>query len=116
MERSVPTKTVRLGPNDKPFITRELKILDRKRKREYYRNGKSQHYLDLSDQFGRKFKLAGKQFLQKNVDNMMEAKPGQAYKVLKRLGADLETMLKTADSSCRNMSALGCQQVSALTD
>ena len=87
MERSLPTKTVKLGQNDKKFISRELKIIDRKRKREYTKNGKSQKYLDLSDQFCRKFKLAGKQFLQNNVDNIMAAKPGQAYKVLKRLGA-----------------------------
>ena len=73
-------------PNDKPFITKELKIIDRKRKREYYKNGKSQIYLDLSDQFYRKFKKAGKQFLEKNVDNIMQAKPGQAYKVLKQPG------------------------------
>ena len=87
MERSVPTKTVKLGRNDKTFMTKELKIIDRQRKREYTRNGKSQKYLDLSDKFCRKFKLAGKQFLQKNVDSIMAAKPGQAYKALKRMGA-----------------------------
>lgn len=39
----------------------------------------------VPEKFSRKFKLAGKQFLQKNVGCIMEAKPGQAYKVLKRM-------------------------------
>ena len=78
---------IQLGRNDKTFTTKELKIIDRQRKREYTKNGKSQKYLDLSDKFCRKFKLAGKQFLQKNVDNIMAAKPGHAYKALKRMGA-----------------------------
>ena len=87
MERSVPTKTVRMGPQDRPFMTKEVKIIDRRRKREYRKNGRSQVYLDLSVSFSRKFKLAGKRFLQKNVDSLMEAQPGQAYRVLKRIGA-----------------------------
>jgi hypothetical protein len=87
LEKSLPTKTVKLGPNDHPFMTKELKALDRQRKREYRKHGKSQNYLYLTDLFSRKFKSAGKQFLQKNVDSIMEAKPGQAYKVLKRMGA-----------------------------
>ena len=68
-------------------MTKELKTLDRQRKRDHRKHGKSQHYLDLTDKFSRKFKLPGKHFLQKNVDSIMEAKPGQAYKVLKRMGA-----------------------------
>ena len=35
LEKSLPTKTVKLGPNDHPFMTKELKALDRQRKREY---------------------------------------------------------------------------------
>ena len=87
LDKAAPTKTVRLGPQDKPFLTKELKILDRRRKREYTKNGKSQKYLDISDSYCRKLKLAGKQFLKKNVDSLMAAEPGQAYKVLKRMGA-----------------------------
>ena len=84
LEKTVPTKTVRLGPQDKPFMTKELKILDRRRKREYRKHGKYQEYLDLTVSFARKLRLAGKHFLQKkNVDSLMEAQPGQAYRVLK---------------------------------
>ena len=43
--------------------------------------------MDITDTYGRKFKLAGKQFLKKNFDSLMEAEPGQAYRVLKRMGA-----------------------------
>ena len=38
LDETCPTKTVRLGITDKPFVTKELKILDRQRRREYRRH------------------------------------------------------------------------------
>ena len=48
-----PTKKVKFSISDKPFITQELKILKRKRQREYVKNGKSKKYLILKDQFSK---------------------------------------------------------------
>ena len=41
----LPTKTVHFRPQDKPFITKELKKIDRKRKREYRAHGKSSKFI-----------------------------------------------------------------------
>ena len=47
----------------------------------------SRKYQNLSKSFNIKLLKASEQFLQKNVDGIMQAKPGKAYKVLKRMGA-----------------------------
>ena len=87
LDDSCPTKTVRLRLTDKPFITRELKILDRQRKRAYRQVGKSQKYLLLNDRYERKLKAAAQNYLDKNVRAIKESDPGKAYSILKRLGA-----------------------------
>ena len=83
-----PTKTVRIRPHiDKPFITRELKTLDRQRKREYKKNRKSDKYADLNNQFESKFKKASSEYLDKMMLELEDANPAKANKMLKRLGA-----------------------------
>ena len=42
-----PEKTVRVSNKDKEFITKEIKILDRKKKKEWKENWKSDKYLEL---------------------------------------------------------------------
>ena len=87
LDKSCPIKTVKLRTQDKPFMTEELKLLHRKRTREYRKHGKSPEYIRLTDSFDTKLHKASRQFLKKNVDNLLQAKPGQAYKVMKRMGA-----------------------------
>ena len=87
LEKTCPTQTVKLGPTDKPFITKELKRIDRNRKREYNRNNKSALYCQLNNEFKTKYEQEAKRYLRMNVDELREANPGQAYKTLKRLGA-----------------------------
>ena len=87
LEASLPTKTVKLRYNDKPFITQEIKVIDRKRRREYDKHGKSQKYLALNTVYERKLKAAKKAYLNRNVRALMDTEPGRAYSILKRLGA-----------------------------
>ena len=47
---------------DKPFITKKLKVLKRKRMREYALNGKSKKYLELKKEFDMEFLKASKTF------------------------------------------------------
>ena len=48
----LPQKKVKIRQNfDKPYITRELKALDRKVKREYSKNCKSRKYISLKKSF-----------------------------------------------------------------
>ena len=87
LERFCPTKTVRLSSQDKPWITGELKHLARKKSREYVKRGKSDKYKEICKEFSEKYEIAAKKFIEDNVEMLMEAKPGQAYQTLKKLGA-----------------------------
>ena len=51
LDKHFPTKSVRTTQQDKPFITFELKKLDKIKKREYRRHGKSEKYLRLLEKF-----------------------------------------------------------------
>ena len=87
LDDACPTKTVRLRVVDKPYITRELKVLDRHRKREYRKFGKSEKYLAINSRYEGKMAAAAQGFLEKNVRAIMASDPGKAYSILKRLGA-----------------------------
>ena len=82
-----PQKTVKLGSQDKPFINSELKKIHRLKSREYIRNGKSEKYKSLLKQFQSKYKAAAQKYLRKNTEALKESNPGQAYRILKKLGA-----------------------------
>ena len=83
----LPSQTVTICPADKPFITKELKILKRKRMREYASHGKSEKYMKLKEEFDVKFLKASKSYMVKNVENLKNSNPAKAYKILKRLGS-----------------------------
>ena len=51
LDRTCPTKSVKLRVQDKPYITKELKTIHRQRTREYRKWGKSQKYINLTKQF-----------------------------------------------------------------
>ena len=87
LEDALPAKTVRLRNTDKPYITKEIKVINRRLMREYVRHGKSLKYLSLKNTYDRKIKTASQTFLNRNVRALMEAEPGKAYSTLKRLSA-----------------------------
>ena len=82
-----PLKEMKLSSQDKLFITAELKRIDRQKNREYLKRGRTEKYLNLKKTFERKYKIASEKYLEKNLDSLRDAKPGQAFSVLKRLGA-----------------------------
>ena len=82
-----PTKQVRISADDKPFITAEIKKLDKYVKREYKLRGKSDKYCMLKQIYDEKFKKASSGFLTGCVQDMMIEAPGKAYRALKKLGA-----------------------------
>ena len=82
-----PLKQLRLSSKDLPFMTSELKRLKRQKMREYIKRGKSKKYIELLKLFKNKFKYQAKKFLDRNMDALRDSKPGQAYSVLKKLGA-----------------------------
>ena len=83
-----PTKSVKINPCvDLPFITADLKKLDRLIKREYRKHPKSMKYQRLKENYDRKFKIAASDYLDKSVRTLKEDDPGTAYRCLKRLAA-----------------------------
>ena len=46
-----PIKTKRLSSHDKPYITPEIKQIDRRRNREYLKRGKTEKYFELKKVF-----------------------------------------------------------------
>ena len=83
-----PTKSVKINPSvDLPFITADLKKLDRLVKREYRKHGKSLKYKELKSKYDEKFKATSSEYLHKSVRTLMEDCPGKAYRCLKRLAA-----------------------------
>ena len=87
LEKHFPIKTTKIGVGDKPYITSDLKKLKRKRMREYRERGKSLKYERLKTEFKEKLEKAAQNFLRKNVDSLKESNPGQAYNILKKMGA-----------------------------
>ena len=47
LDQCIPVKTVKLRQTDKNFFTNELKDIDRKKKREYSKNEKSEKFYKL---------------------------------------------------------------------
>ena len=87
LNKFCPQKTMKFGPQDKAWMNTELKSLSRRKKREREKNGKSVKYTDLSNEFETKNKIAAEKYLRNSIDTLKESKPGQAYRVLKSMGA-----------------------------
>ena len=86
LNKYCPVKEMKIGSQDKPFINAELKKIDRRKRREYQKRGKSEKFLELKKQFDQKYKDAAEKYLNKQMDELRVSKPGQAFSVLKRLG------------------------------
>ena len=82
-----PEKSMKLGFRDKPFITSELKSLNRRKCREYLKRGKSHKYLQLRKEFKIKYKSEAKKYLSKTLGELRGSKPGRVFNILKRLGS-----------------------------
>ena len=48
LNKFCPEKSMKLSSQDKPFINKELKTIDRRKSREYAKRGKSQKYKNLA--------------------------------------------------------------------
>ena len=82
-----PEKTVKICDKNKPYIIKELKTLNRKIKKEWKKNGKSEKYKELSKKFKEKMKKAATEYLKKNVSDLKKINPGKAFETLERMGA-----------------------------
>ena len=87
LDETCPVKTMKIGPQDKPFINLELKKLNRRKQREWIRKGKSDKYKKLAAKFKKEYRSAAERYIRNKVDDLKEAQPGKAFRILKSMGA-----------------------------
>ena len=80
-----PQKTVKITNQDQPWITPDLKNLIRRKKREYWKNGRSVKWSELNSQYNGKVLKSKKNFYSNFVEDLKTSQPGQWYTKLKRL-------------------------------
>ena len=84
----LPQKCVKVNPFvDKPYITAELKILDRQIKREYKKKCKSAKYIRMKKLYDEKLRNAAIAYLEKHVKSIKEDDPGKAYRSLRKMAS-----------------------------
>ena len=83
----LPEKSVTFSSDDQPWMTAELKELDRKRKREFKRHRKSERWQHLNEKFCLKLNLAKENYYTNMIQDLKESEPGQWYSKLKRMAS-----------------------------
>ena len=92
-------KSMKLGSQDKPFITAELKNLHRK----------TEKYHELRTKFDNLYKHKAQSYLHKTIDELRNTNPGKMYSVLKLIGSkpgdlDQETCFSLPSHEAKGLS------------
>ena len=85
LDELCPEKTRRIASDDRPWYTEQLKRLDRKRRREYKKNRRSNKYRSLKKLYDQKVAVAKRTFKSKMIDDVMTSGDTQWYSKLKRI-------------------------------
>ena len=80
-----PEKLRKINNDDQPWITFKLKKLDRRRKRTYHKQRKSEKWKNLDRIFKKEAKLAKSEFYRNKVAELKQKKPSQWYSCLKNI-------------------------------
>ena len=85
LDEIFPEKTRKIQSDDAPWITFKLKQMDRKRKRIFHKQRRSEKWKKLDQIFKKEVKKAKSDFYIKTVSDLKLKKPGQWYSSLKRI-------------------------------
>ena len=85
LEEIFPEKTRKISSDDQPWITHSLKKLDRRRRRIFRKQRRSESWKKLNKLFKEEVKTAKAQFYKKTVADLKKKNPGQWYSALKRI-------------------------------
>ena len=85
LEEIFPEKIRKISNDDQPWVTFQLKKLDRRRKRLYKKERRSENWRKLDKQFKSEVKCAKANFYMKTVAELKTKKPGQWYSSLKHI-------------------------------
>ena len=80
-----PIQSSKFSNDDKPWFTKDLKSLDRRRKREFYKHQKSPTWIRINTEFLEKCKHAKEKYYTDTVKDLKESNPGQWHSKLKRM-------------------------------
>ena len=99
-----PERTLKLKSDDQPWISFQLKKLDRRRKRVYRKERRSSKWKKLDSEFKKEVKLAKENFYKKSIEDLKQKKPGQWYECLKKI-SNYDQFKKT-EPQCEEISHL----------
>ena len=77
---------IKLCSEDKPWINQQLKDLDRRCKREFFKHQKSKKWILLRQQFEQKCLKAMEDYYENTVEDLKSSNPNQWYSKVKRMG------------------------------
>ena len=80
-----PEKLRNVSSDDEPWFTDQLKVLDRRRRREFQRHRRSERYHKLQKEYQNKCSQAKKKFFNEMVRQIREANPSRWYSLSKRI-------------------------------
>ena len=83
--RVFPIKCIKLCRDDKPWVTGNLKKLDRARKREFLKNKASEKWIKLDIEFKKLCENEKVKYFENIVKDLKDSNPGQWYSKLKRM-------------------------------
>ena len=86
LDEFLPTKMIKISSEDKPWINQQVKNLDRKCKREFFKHQKSEKWITMKQQFDDKCEKAKEDYYQNTVDDLKSSNPSQWYSKIKRMG------------------------------
>ena len=84
-EQCFPTKTIKVCNEDQPWISSELKQLNRKVKREFCKNKKSKKWLKLKQEFDSGCRSAKEKYYSQMVEDLKNSNPAKWYSKIKRM-------------------------------
>ncbi len=85
-EEFFPEKSITVSPLDKPWMTPELKRINRKMKQEFWRNRKSPLWKTLKKKFLTVKKANCKRFYTRIFDEALNSSPSRWYSLVKKIG------------------------------
>ena len=90
LDEFLPIKVIKLSSDDKPWINQQLKVLDRKCKREFFKHRKSGKWTTLRQIFEEKCEKAKEDYYTNTVQDLKDSNPNQWYSKVKRMGGIAE--------------------------
>ena len=85
LDETCPEKTTKIASDDQPWYTDKLKQLDRRKRREYKKNRRSEKYKALKKLYDTKVATAKKKFKSKMIDDVLTSREREWYSKLKRI-------------------------------